>query len=320
VIQQLTRKYSRHALPRPNLVYFLWRYAANGLRTWRARTSTVVDPDVRAIAGELAAEGIVTGRSDRFLTGDGQRALDDARARVLKASRSEEVSAALAGGGDPGRRKDFLVDLVSFPAGMAPDDPLLKVALDRKLLDVVSSYLGLWPCLYSVGAWLNYPTDAAPELSQLWHRDPEDLRLVKVFIYLVDVDEHCGPFTYIPRTHPFGAEAASAHRLEGKKRVADERMARVLPPATWRVCTGNAGTMILADTLGYHRGGKPTAGRRILITFTYTSGSPITDRSLWVTGMPAWISSGVQRWAVKPLLRIPRPDASKKKKTKKAVV
>ncbi len=257
MITRLTRRYSRRALARPNLAYWLWRFAANGARTYRAMTTAVVHSDVPAIANELTERGIVVGPSDGFLSEAGQQALADASRNVLQASRSAEVEAIVSGAASAQeRQKEFLVHLVSYPQGIPADDPLLKVALDEKLLEIVSSYLGFWPCLHSVSAWLNYPTDAPPQISQLWHRDPEDLSLIKAFIYLTDVDEHCGPFTYIPRTHPFGAAAADSQTIEKKKRVPDDRMHLVFPPEAWRVCTGPAGTMILADTLGYHRGGK----------------------------------------------------------------
>jgi hypothetical protein len=198
---------------------------------------------------------------------------------------------------------------------MPATDPLLRVALDQQLLEVVSGYLGLWPCLHSVAAWLNYPTDAPPELSQLWHRDPEDLKLLKAFIYLTDVDDECGPFTYVPGTHPFGARNQTLARLKTKQRLTDETMASSLPPAEWRVCTGKAQTLILADTVGYHRGGKPTAGhRRILITFTYTSSTPITERRLRVRAVPAWATSALQRFAVKPLVHPGGPPEKSKDK------
>ena len=316
--RRFSRRFSRRALPQPNLTYFLWRFVANGMRTCRAVLTPTSFADVPAIAQELARQGIVVGAGDAFLTEDGRGALREATSRILERGRSEEVEAVVTGAASvPERQKEFLVHLASYPDGMPADDPLLKVALDRKLLEIVSSYLGLWPCLHSVGAWLNYPTGAPAQISQLWHRDPEDLRLIKVFIYLADVDDRCGPFTYIPRTHPFGEEAVRAQKLEKKKRVPDDRMNRVFPPESWRVCTGPAGTMILADTLGYHRDGKPTAGRRILITFTYTSGTPMTDRPLHVSGRPAWISAAIQRQAVKPLLRKTRPPAARKKKKPK---
>ena len=304
----LTRPWSRRALPQPNLVYYLWRFVFNGLRTFRALTTASSDPDVPVLARELTEQGIIVRPSDTFLSERGRLALAETTTAVLASSRSPEIEAAVSGAAASGdKHKDFVAHLVTYPSGIHPDDPILKVALDPKLLDIVAAYLGFWPSLYSIDAWLNYPTDAPPEVSQLWHRDPEDLRLVKAFIYLVDVGERCGPFTYVPRTHPFGAETVKSSRLEKKKRFEDDRMRRVFPPEAWRVCTGPANTMILADTLGYHRGGKPSVGRRILITFTYTSGTPMTERPIWVNGAPAWMASAMQRYAVTPLLGGPPP-------------
>ena len=74
------------------------------------------------------------------------------------------------------------------------------------------------------------------------------------------------------------------------------------PPDAWKVCTGPANTMILADTVGYHRGGKPTLGRRTLVTFTFTSGTPIDDSRLWLQERPAWATSPMQLLATKWLL------------------
>lgn len=79
-------------------------------------------------------------------------------------------------------------------------------------------------------------------------------------------------------------------------------MSRFFPPSSWQVCTGPAGTMILADTLGFHRGGKPTRGERVLVTFTYTSGTPILDPPIHLSAIPSELSR-VQRAAVGLLRR-----------------
>ena len=319
-IVNLTRPLSRRALPRPNLAYYLWRFVANGARTCRAMTMRPCGRDTPALAHELRQNGIAVSAGDHLLTESSRAALDEAARRILHACDEHAASPSPAGASAGNGRKRFLVDLVEYPEGIPEDDPLLKVALDRNLLEVVSSYLGLWPCLYSVRAWLNVPTDEPPQVSQLWHRDPEDLQLIKVFIYLEDVGEDGGPFTYIPRTHPFGAETTRAQKLEKKKRLPDERVNKMFPSGGWRVCTGPAGTLILADTVGYHRGGKPLAGRRVLITFTYTSGTPITDCPVRVKGVPAWLASGLQQSALKLLLQRRGPvvaDTSGKKDKKK---
>jgi len=285
---------------------------ANGRRTLGAVTMRHAYGDARATGRELKDQGIVVGTSETLLSDIGQLALDEASAQVLEASRSEQVRSVIAGARDGSKgEKEFLVDLVSFPGGVPEDHPLLRVALDQKLLEIVSTYLGLWPRLHSLSAWLNFPTDAPAALSQLWHRDPEDLRLIKVFIYLTSVDEQSGPFTYVPGTHPFGAVTASKHEKALSKRLDDGRMARRFPPESWRVCTGPPNTMILADTVGFHRGGKPTAGHRILITFTYTSGSPITKRRLRVRTTPGWASSAIQRFAAASSVESPPPEPTK---------
>lgn len=61
---------------------------------------------------------------------------------------------------------------------------------------------------------------------------------------------------------------------------------------------GPAKTMILADMVGYHRGGKPTESKRILVTFTYTSGTPFSDRKLRIKGHPEWITTEMQNAAL----------------------
>ena len=136
--------------------------------------------------------------TDRFLTEGGRAALAEASSRILATANSDRVRRIVAGNETNEDKKDFLINLVKYGNGVPPDEPLLKVALDQQLLEIVAAYLEMWPTLFSIAAWLNYPTDQPPAVSQLWHRDPEDLRLIKVFIYLSDVEEHSGPFSYIP--------------------------------------------------------------------------------------------------------------------------
>jgi hypothetical protein len=49
------------------------------------------------------------------------------------------VDAVVTGSADNQHKKRFLVHLASFPQGIPSDDPLLAVALDRKLLEIVAS-------------------------------------------------------------------------------------------------------------------------------------------------------------------------------------
>ena len=55
------------------------------------------------------------------------------------------------------------------------------------MLALANAYMGMRSYLRAVDMWLNLPTGEPPKLSQLWHRDYDDIRNVKVFVYLTDV-------------------------------------------------------------------------------------------------------------------------------------
>jgi len=282
----------RHALTARNLNYLLWRYVANLGRTARVLVKTP-ESAVANILSDMNRDGIIVSDSNRLLSVDGRRVLASVAATVLESAKADCVLEAKR---ERIGKKDYLVDLVPLDYAHSSDSDLIRLALDPKLLDIVSSYLGMWPRLHAIYVWLNFPTLDEAKESQLWHRDSEDMRMVKAFIYLVDVDETTGPFSYIPRTQPFGELSSRVPVAADMARITDVEMESVLPRRHWLACTGPAGTMILADPIGYHRGGKPTKGDRILVSFSYTSGTPMSRRKLQVQ-IPPW-ASDMQRAAL----------------------
>ncbi|MFQ5566624.1 MAG: phytanoyl-CoA dioxygenase family protein [Paracoccaceae bacterium] len=293
----------RRAMVKPEASYYYWRYAVNSLRTWRAMRHVPAYSDTARIAQELEEEGIVRGDTSVFLTGEGQRHFAEVSRQMLETSRSPEVreilesdGASVDVSGNP-KKASYLVNLLSRGEVYSPDSALIKLVLDAKLLEIIAAYLGLWPRVHAVNGWLNFPTDDTAQASQMWHRDPEDLKMIKVFIYLVDVDEDRGPFSFVPKTHSFGADAGKVPEHKDRKRITDEEINLVFPPEKHLICTGPANTMVLADTVGYHRGGKPRSGNRILLNITYTSAWP-SKRQLSVRGKPSWQMNEMQRRAL----------------------
>ena len=61
-------------------------------------------------------------------------------------------------------------------------------------------------------------------------------------------------------------------------------MERVFERGRWLECCGPAHSLIMADTVGFHRGGNVQEGHRTLVTFTYTSARPQERRTLQVNG------------------------------------
>jgi hypothetical protein len=123
--------------------------------------------------------------------------------------------------------------------------------------------------------WHNFASTSAPRDSQLWHRDPEDRYIVKMFVYLTDVNEGGGPLFYAPATHGLGRVKSrpKAFKEEGSgaTRSTDEQMCVVVPKERWITAIGSKGTVVFADTRGYHKGGLARECDRIVYTCMFTS-------------------------------------------------
>ena len=122
------------------------------------------------------------------------------------------TEADLAAGGEhvrvrPG--KEFVVRLQSYGVELGPADPWFRAVSSQRLLDIANAYLEMWSKLEYVDVWYSVPQPAAAERisSQRWHRDYNDKHLLKVFLYLVDVDESMGPFQYVAGSQPGGPYA-----------------------------------------------------------------------------------------------------------------
>jgi hypothetical protein len=162
------------------------------------------------------------------------------------------------------------------------DSPLLQLALQPAILNIVNSYFGVMARLFHLDVWKTIPLSPNRPLtgSQRCHRDPEDLKLVKVFFYLTDVEKTAGPLHYLkysrlgdkygdlwPQKVPYGSVAP-----------ADE--VEVKAPRTDRVvCSAPAGTFIFADTTGLHMGGRAVEGERVFATWGFASPGTVWPKS-----------------------------------------
>ncbi len=144
--------------------------------------------------------------------------------------------------------------------------------LEQRLINIIENYIGL-PVAYH-GAYFRRDIATPVQVkSRLWHIDPEDRKVLKVVIYLNDVDNNNGPFEYIPL--PFTSEVVASLKYKHGY-VQDKTMEKAISPSKFKSCTGNAGTVIIASTGGiFHRGKIPISSDRYTIFFDYTSRKPI---------------------------------------------
>ena len=203
------------------------------------------------------------------------------------------TEADLAAGGEhvrvrPG--KEFVVRLQSYGVELGPDDPWFRVVSSRRLLDLANAYLEMWAKLEYVDVWYSVPQPESGQRisSQRWHRDYNDKHLLKVFLYLVDVDENMGPFQYVAGSQP-GGPYADAWGWEplGQDYPTEEELEARVPREAVQTFTGPAGTFLFCNTAGFHRGGFSTTAPRVLATATYSSPASLaslTVRSYEYTG------------------------------------
>jgi hypothetical protein len=141
---------------------------------------------------------------------------------------------------------------------------VLEIANNPKVLSIVSGFLGAKPTISLLTAWWSMPTkDGKAEQAEQFHRDVDDIRFVKLFCYLTDVDEASGPHMFVPGSQ-------SIDRLTTIRRYEDREIADAFGENNLSMFTGKAGTAFLENTYGFHRGVPPTKKPRLLFQVLYS--------------------------------------------------
>jgi Phytanoyl-CoA dioxygenase (PhyH) len=250
---------------------------------WRLRNrgrsvAATSDPALAPLVEGLSRDGIVVTDAATVLGADDLYDRAAGHAEELYAARSARAEAAA------GSKETFKTKLAA--AAFDADDPFVEIAVHPRVLDVANGYLRLRSTLRALELWLTEPTPGPAIQTQLWHRDADDLVNVKLFLYFNDVTRGAGPFTYAPRTHPFG-DRRDLPEHDAEWRSTDEQMAAIVPESDWLVCEGRPGTVVFADTCGYHKQLKPESDERLMLVAHYVSGTPYVPRALELRGVEA---------------------------------
>ncbi len=190
--------------------------------------------------------------------------------------------------------KDFLVKYRD-PEHWTVDHPLIRFAIRPELLKLVCAALSVddnWtPAhLQSANIWAVLPSEGKPKIySQSFHRDPEDTQLIKMFLYLSEVNDESGPFQYIVGSHRGDFDACDAMTYPKPEQLGRIPMDRCL------TFTGPPGTVVIANTSGLHRGGYGSK-LRVNAAWTYTTSKG--DRPRFTLPAPPENATPLQRYAL----------------------
>ena len=144
------------------------------------------------------------------------------------------------------------------------------IAFDDRLVDIASMFFGCVPTLNNAQLRKSKATVLAEDILQgngkttLFHCDKDGPRFIKMFLYLDDVDEDNGPFTYVHKSH--------LEKFDGWRssyRRSHEEIENIYGKDRIKYLTGNVGDLIIANTKGFHKGKKVIKNERLLLTIYY---------------------------------------------------
>lgn len=274
----------------------VWRFInRDGRRAFRDEGSILTLQESRILA-DLKRDGIAMARMEELFPAQTFAALSE---YAIKRWRSPEVQREvlfhqeiLSGErSKAGVKKAFLVNL--WPSGDSPDaalpgkpglpmldrdNPFIRFSLSGPVLRVANAYLEQFSRFraWRLEATIPMPGGVRPQASQRWHRDEEDIKLVKVFVYLNDVDRDAGPFMYVKDSHFGGPERNIFPVSPPRGSLAmPENEGRYIPERNITTMAGRAGTVLFCDTSGLHKGGFAVLGERLMYTSVYTSSATL---------------------------------------------
>jgi Phytanoyl-CoA dioxygenase (PhyH) len=248
----------------------------------------------KRVVGDLTSHGIAFAKLDEFLGPDCLGMLVAAFDTYHQAFKAQE--------GGKKKGKAVYITTIHKSHTFVADDFVSDFLAFPEFSAIAAHYMGMVPRFVGNSFWHTYPAPVEERMySQQWHRDYNDRRLVKVFLYLNDVGELNGPFEYLSGSHGLGPLANKYNRTgdDGYRAYPNnEEVERFLlsystvkldgveecrrhnggAPANIPVrilCTGPAGTLIFADTFGLHRGGYVQSGHRNMIMTTFSTNANV---------------------------------------------
>ncbi|MBQ4801412.1 hypothetical protein J8L88_01015 [Aquimarina sp. MMG015] len=140
---------------------------------------------------------------------------------------------------------------------------ILNIANNTNVLEAVQDFLGAKPTISNINMWWSIPGKKEAKQAQLFHRDVDNYKFCKLFIYLTDVELDSGPHVYV--------EGSSvSKKLRKIRRYKDEEIIDVFGEDKIKYFTASKGNAFIVDTYGFHKGLLPEKETRLLLQVQYS--------------------------------------------------
>lgn len=163
--------------------------------------------------------------------------------------------------------EEYLKSVVPYVAIEQPlfNCPSIKEIVFHDLLEEIASvYLNCKPAVGTFNLRKTFVNTLPDQATQLYHCDKNSIKLLKFFVYLNDVGPFDGPLTIVEGSH-----RRKPDTWESKYRWTDKEIEELYPGLV-RNIEAKAGDLIIGATTGFHKGLKPIANERSMLTVNYT--------------------------------------------------
>ena len=137
---------------------------------------------------------------------------------------------------------------------------------DHFILNVVQNYLGCKPILSQVNFWVS--NKAPLDNTQKFHQDRDDIRFIKVFIYLNDVSLKNGAHYYVKGSLNNLKFPSNSYNVSN--RIEDNFINNNYKDNVIQI-EGKKGSIIFEDTSGFHKGSEVKEGHRFMLQLQYVA-------------------------------------------------
>lgn len=160
------------------------------------------------------------------------------------------------------------------------DGGLFNLYLNDFFIDLAKEFLETdMPELYNVLFFIHGKGLPERSGSQKWHRDLEDLKILKIFMYCTEVGPDNGPLEYVPKSFcggdfPINKGSYTMSDYQNSRILSSELEQQFCDPNSITF-VGQPGDIIICNNTGYHRGGFIKEGFRCMTHALYVKPNAI---------------------------------------------
>lgn len=150
--------------------------------------------------------------------------------------------------------------------------PIQKIFASDYFINIAREYLGVEPRLDEVGLWWSANFYDRPEdhSAQFFHFDLDRFKWLKIFVYLTDVGVENGPHEFVSGSHKVDGLPKSI-RDKGYARLDDQEVIDLYGQEHLVKMVGEAGTVIIEDTRGLHKGNRVECDPRLILQVQFSA-------------------------------------------------